>query len=106
MGGLWNFLGKVKESETLDAATHREIKEEVNLDVTIDGFLCKVKHAYSHFKITLHAYLCSTKNDNPLKCSSADEFKWVSPKELNKFAFPKANKVIIDHLIQSLHKQP
>ena len=43
LGGLWEFPGgKVKESETLDAATHREIKEEVNLDVTIDGFLCKL----------------------------------------------------------------
>jgi len=99
LGGLWEFPGgKVEKSETLENAILREIKEEVNLDVSIGRFICKVNHAYSHFKITIHAYFCNTSNHKPLKCNSADDYRWVSPHELEKFAFPKANKVIIDHL--------
>ncbi len=104
LGGLWEFPGgKVKEAETLESATIREIKEEVNIDITINGFLCKVKHAYSHFKITLHAYHCKPIQKNPrITCSSADDYQWVRPNELDQLAFPKANKVIISHLTESI----
>jgi len=103
LGGLWEFPGgKVRNTETLENATIREIKEEVNLDASIAHFLCKVKHAYSHFKVTLHAYMCSVSSHESIQCNSADDHEWVEPSELNKFAFPKANKVIIQHLTESI----
>ncbi len=102
LGGLWEFPGgKVKENETLESALEREIKEEVNLNVTLNGFLCKVNHAYSHFKITMHAFQCYTDNIKNIKCNSADNYKWIEKNQLNEFAFPKANRVIIENLIKS-----
>jgi len=103
LAGLWEFPGgKVNDAETLEEATLREIKEEVNLDASIVHFLCKVKHAYSHFKITLHAHLCRVSNHASLQLKSADDYQWVAPSELTNFAFPKANKVIIEHLIKTI----
>ncbi|MEC8677362.1 MAG: A/G-specific adenine glycosylase [Candidatus Margulisiibacteriota bacterium] len=100
LGGLWEFPGgKVNENETLENALIREIKEEVNLDIKSPQFLCKVNHAYSHFKITMHAYCCTLDSDNKIKLSSADEFRWINQNEFDDFAFPKANKVVIQNLI-------
>ena len=99
MGGLWEFPGgKVESNETLEDALHREIKEEVNLDIKINGFLCKVDHAYSHFKITMHAFICETNDASLLCCKSADDYTWIKAKQLDEFAFPKANCVVISHL--------
>jgi A/G-specific adenine glycosylase len=100
LGGLWEFPGgKVQPNEDLLQALHREIKEEVNLVIKNAQFLCKVNHAYSHFKITLHAYTCRVKNAHPLQLNSADDAAWVSAEDLSNYAFPKANKVIIPHLL-------
>jgi len=40
-----------------------------------------VRHAYSHFKITLHTYLCRYKSGTarPLAC---DAVKWIAPKSI------------------------
>ena len=99
LGGLWEFPGgKVKSNETLEDALHREIKEEVNLDIKINGFLCKVDHAYSHFKITMHAFICDVIDPSNLSCKSADDYSWINVTQLDEFAFPKANSVVIAHL--------
>ena len=100
LGGLWEFPGgKVESSETLEDALIREIKEEVNLDIYEINKVGKVNHAYSHFKITMHAFECLSKNISELKCKSADEHKFINLNEFNDYAFPKANKVIIENLI-------
>lgn len=100
LGGLWEFPGgKVGESESLDDGLHREIKEEVNLTVQNNGLLCQVNHAYSHFKITLHAYECTVEDDGPLTLASADDHRWVVASELSDYAFPKANRMVIHAIL-------
>ncbi|MEK9728153.1 MAG: A/G-specific adenine glycosylase [Candidatus Margulisiibacteriota bacterium] len=103
LGGLWEFPGgKVNDNETLELALQREIKEEVNLDIKINSFLCKVNHAYSHFKITMHAYLCNVETDQGLEIKSAENHCWIDNTEFDSFAFPKANKVIIQNLTNNI----
>jgi A/G-specific adenine glycosylase len=91
LGGLWEFPGgKKKKSESFKAAVAREVKEETGINIEVGKRLCIVKHTYSHFKITLHAYLCEYESGTakPLGC---DAVKWISPKDLKKHAFPAAN---------------
>ena len=47
----------------------------------------------------MHAYCCSLDSDNQIKLSSADEFRWINQNEFDDFAFPKANKVVIQNLV-------
>jgi len=99
LGGLWEFPGgKRKPNESLPAAVRREIKEETSLTVVIDKKLCTVKHAYTHFKITLHAYLCHVLHGKPI-ARSTTELRWVEPGELSHLPFPKANQRVIDALM-------
>lgn len=98
LGGLWEFPGGKKESgETLAEAAKRELQEELDVTVTVFDEFMSLKHAYSHFKITLHAFWCRIENGSP-KPKSSQEIRWVSLDEISEYPFPKANKTLIDHL--------
>lgn len=91
LGGLWEFPGgKQKAKESLNTTLLREIKEETGLEVKAEHPYCTIKHAYSHFKITLHVFKCTYKKGIPHPYST-DELRWVRLEEIDNFAFPKAN---------------
>lgn len=91
LGGLWEFPGgKVETKESHEAALHREIDEELGVKIEIIESLGKVDHAYSHFKITLHIYICKHLSGTPSP-KAHTELKWVSQKQFENYAFPKAN---------------
>lgn len=98
LGGLWEFPGgKVRENETPEQACVREIKEEVNLDISVDSFLASIKHAYTHFKIKMEIFNC-TYVSGDLKLNGPVDFRWVSADELELFPFPGADRKFM-HLI-------
>jgi A/G-specific adenine glycosylase len=98
LGGLWEFPGGKKEkSESIKKTVARELKEELGVDVEVLNKFRDLKHAYSHFKITLHAYWCKIINGDPTPNSSM-QLKWVSLDEINEYPFPKANKTLIEEL--------
>jgi A/G-specific adenine glycosylase len=98
LGGMWEFPGgKLHAGETLEECVAREIDEELGIEIAVGELFAVVKHAYSHFKITLHAYRCKPLAGRVKKIGVAD-FRWVKSEELTRFAFPKADKVIIEKL--------
>ena len=98
LGGLWEFPGgKCRSDETLEAACVREIKEELGVDVRIEGFISKLSHAYSHFRITLHAYRCTIVRGHP-DTATGERFEWVDVKSLADYAFPRANRRLIEEI--------
>ncbi len=95
LGGLWEFPGgKKKEKETIEETVLREIKEETALHVKLRSKLGVIKHAYSHFKITLHAFHCLYENGEPFSATS-QELRWVTFSDLKKYPFPSANKKML-----------
>jgi A/G-specific adenine glycosylase len=101
LGNLWEFPGgKRKPSETLKRCCQRELEEETGLAVNVGKRFAVVQHAYSHFRITLHAYHCTSLSGEAAPKTS-QEIRWVSLDELDDYAFPKANKRIIEALRQA-----
>jgi len=95
LGGLWEFPGgKVEPGESLDEAASREVMEEAGVRARVGEKIATVKHAYSHFRITLHAFdaMFVSGKARALGCQ---EVKWVQPKDLEQYAFPKANRVLL-----------
>jgi A/G-specific adenine glycosylase len=100
LGGLWEFPGGKKErGESIEECICREIKEEVNVSIKVKEFFMQVKHAYSHFRITLHVYHCQWLKGVPC-CMSCIDWRWVKVDQLNLFPFPQANKKIIKKLLE------
>lgn len=98
LGGLWEFPGGKQElSESLEETCKRELAEELGIEVSIRQKLVVVNHAYTHFKITLHAFLCTLSKGDPIS-TNGQPIQWVKESELDQFAFPKANNKVIDAL--------
>jgi A/G-specific adenine glycosylase len=101
LGGLWEFPGgKQAPGEPLSGTVRREIQEELGIDVAVQEKIITVKHAYTHFKITLHAYHCLWLGGQP-QPRAAQQVCWVSPQALETFAFPTANKKILTRLLEN-----
>lgn len=99
LGGLWEFPGgKVEAKESLEAALAREVAEELDITVVVREKFIVIKHAYSHFKITMHVFWCDLKKGTP-KPVYHQKLKWLSKKALHTVAFPGANKKIITELV-------
>ncbi len=99
LGGLWEFPGgKQEEGETIRQTVERELKEELGVQVHAYKEFMKLKHVYSHFSITLHAFSCKLISGEP-KPKSSQEIRWVGIVELEEYPFPKANKQLTEKLI-------
>lgn len=102
LGGLWEFPGgKVEPGETPPEAARREVREELGVSVAVLDPLAVVRHAYSHFRITLHVFHARWIEGGPAPAetvSDDDSPRWVLPAELDRYAFPAANHGIIRQL--------
>ncbi|MDF1591466.1 MAG: A/G-specific adenine glycosylase [Desulfobacterales bacterium] len=95
LGGLWEFPGgKIKKKEDAQETCIREIKEEVNLNIKIDSFITRVRHAYTHFKIVLDVFCCSYLSGR-VKLNGPVDYRWIRLGEIDDYPFPKANRRFI-----------
>ncbi len=98
LGGLWEFPGgKPEPGESLEAAVIREVGEELDIDVEPGAKIATVNHAYSHFAITMHAFHCRYRTGTP-RPVACQEIAWVKPDQLDRYAFPAANRRVLERL--------
>ena len=96
LGGMWEFPGgKVEAGESLPEGLKREIREELAADIAVGAPFGVYHHAYTHFKVTLHAFLCrllpGSPDPRPLEAS---ELRWVPPVELASYPMGKIDRQI------------
>ena len=95
LGGLWEFPGgKQDEGETLADCLRREMMEELAVDVAVGEQIASIRHAYTHFKITLHAFHCRLLAGQPQPIGVAD-WRWVTLTDLDSYAFAVTDQKII-----------
>lgn len=98
LGGLWEFPGgKLEPDETIEECIARELKEELGINVEVGDFLMTVKHAYSHFTMTMHVYFTKIISGRPRAIDCAD-YQWEKVPNLGKHAYSKADLHVVAKL--------
>lgn len=97
MAGLWEFPGgKVQKDELPESALVRELKEELNIDITESCLapLTFASHVYEDFHLLMPLYACRIWRGEltPLEGQS---LKWVRPVQLVDYPMPAADIPLI-----------
>jgi 8-oxo-dGTP diphosphatase len=94
----WEFPGgKVEDNEQLEETIKREIMEELNLNVSISGFLIRVEHEYPDFILTMDTFKCKIVGGE-LKLNEHVSFKWLETEELSQLDWAAADLPIVEKL--------
>ena len=98
LGGFYEFPGgKQDDNETLQETVIREIKEELNVYVSVGKKLCEEHYRDEKFNVHLHYFFCTIiSGDIVLK--EHEDSAWVSKEEFQNYAFAEGDKDIISLL--------
>ena len=98
MAGFWEFPGgKCEPGESPAAATARECREEIGLEVVVGRLRREVEHRYPHDWVRLSYYDCVTR-DPDAEPDPSTGFRWVRAEALAALRFPEANEPVLCEL--------
>ena len=98
----WEFPGgKVEPNETPKEALAREIKEELDIDISVDKFIDTIEYDYPKFHLTMHCFFCSMVNGH-LKLIEHEAAKWVTFETIDDVDWLPADNTIIPVIKESL----
>ena len=93
LADLWEFPGgKREKGETLEEALAREVREELGVDIRKARPLVTVRHAYTQYRVTLHAFACDIVGKPK---ADPKRLRWVARKDLRRYPFPSGTARIL-----------
>ena len=98
LGGLWEFPNwKVDHGEDSDVKLLKYIKNELGIRIKTKESLGSFKHTYSHFKLTLHVYLCHIPGGKK-------DGTWVPVRDLHLYPMSRLHRRIAQTLGEKFQK--
>jgi len=95
LGGLWELPGGEVSSEETDAhALSRHLCEGLGVRLEVGPKESVVKHAYTHFRITVHTYHCAIEG-MPATSHQWDDHHWLSPDEMPRYGLTGVTQKIL-----------
>lgn len=98
----WEFPGgKLEDGESPEAALIREIREELNVEISVGKLLRTVEYDYPGFHLVMHCFLCSI-SSGVLTLNEHEDARWLSVSELGSVAWLPADLLLLEDLQKCL----
>lgn len=96
--GFWEFPGgKIEQGETHEQALARELKEELDIDVSVGNHVITVEYDYPTFHLTMHCFYCEIVHGE-IKLLEHEDAKWMLPSEMHTLKWLPADDAIIEKI--------
>lgn len=97
LASLWTFPGGFfQDSGDRGIMLKKRVLEDLGLYVRIGPLLTSVHHAYTHFRIALHAYEARITKVQSTTCPA---WVWASPEDLAKMPLSKIDRMLIKAIL-------
>lgn len=99
---MWEFPGgKIEPGETKEQAIVREIKEELNIEISVDKFAIDIEYQYPNFYLFMSCFMCSIK-EGSIELLEHNDGKWITKEELNTLNWLPADIDAVNYLKENM----
>ena len=93
--------GKMEPGETPEEALVREIREELDAEISVDKFLYTVEWDYPRFHLTMHCFMSSLLNE-ALHLKEHEAARWLDKDEIHSVNWLPADEMILPMIVAEL----
>lgn len=88
--------GKIEPGETEEEALKREIREELQMEISIKYLLLRTSYNYPDFSVSIAFFLCTMEKNAKAILMEHNDSVWASPDEMRKLDWVAADKMIVE----------
>ena len=96
--GWWEFPGgKVEAGESLQDALMREIREELDAEISVGDLFETVEWDYPDFHLTMHCFICGLLSDS-VSLNEHSSAAWLDGVSLHSVRWLPADEGLVDKI--------